>query len=351
MMTRPHLSVKSSLRILFIGLLIAPVAISAAAEGDWNITPLEAIHLVERQVPRFGAELVEKSDAEGAPLYRVRGAADGKPIEALVDARVARVTSIRGEGSPIYEWRGIVVAGHRATVKFAPENTLAAIEKAIEHGADLLEIDIRQTSDGRLVVLHDFTVNRTTDGKGAVSRMTLEEVRRLDAGSWFNEKFADEGVPTLREALTAMKGTGPEPRALPDIDFKAGDPEKLVALLEEFGMHEGVTLYCTNWDLMKRTLRLAPKMIARPTARRGSPGLPNLLETMNPPVVNIDWPAFTERLVLDIHLAGKKAFVNCMGPNDTPLGMQLAIDAGADYIQTDHLDVLLPLLRKQGLHE
>ncbi|HQQ01262.1 MAG TPA: hypothetical protein PLY86_22630, partial [bacterium] len=72
---------------------------------------------------------------------------------------------------------------------------------------------------------------------------------------------------------------------------------------------------------------------------------------LNPPIVNMDWPQFTESLVLETHLLGKKAFVNVMGANDTEFGMLRAMDAGADYLQSDHLDLLMPLLRARGLHK
>lgn len=83
----------------------------------------------------------------------------------------------------------------------APENTLAAIEKAIEIGVDAVEIDIHLTADGHVVVIHDRTVDRTTNGAGPVDQMTLDELKRLDAGSWFAREFVGERVPTLQEVL------------------------------------------------------------------------------------------------------------------------------------------------------
>jgi glycerophosphoryl diester phosphodiesterase len=83
----------------------------------------------------------------------------------------------------------------------APENTLAAIEMAIEIGVDSVEIDIHLTADGHVAVIHDRTVDRTTNGAGPVDQMTLDELKRLDAGSWFSDEFAGERVPTLQEVL------------------------------------------------------------------------------------------------------------------------------------------------------
>jgi glycerophosphoryl diester phosphodiesterase len=89
--------------------------------------------------------------------------------------------------------------GHRGAAGHAPENTLAAIQKGIDLGVDLVEIDLRRTADGALVVLHDGTVNRTTDGKGRVNRLTLKKVRQFNAGN-------GEQVPTFEEVLKVASG-------------------------------------------------------------------------------------------------------------------------------------------------
>src|SRR5262249_841934 len=86
-------------------------------------------------------------------------------------------------------WAEILVVGHRGTRVHAPENTIPAFLKAIELGADLLEMDVRETRDGVLVIMHDADVARTTDGSGAVSGHTLAELKQLDAGSWFGPEW------------------------------------------------------------------------------------------------------------------------------------------------------------------
>ncbi len=88
----------------------------------------------------------------------------------------------------------------------APENTLAAIEKALEIGVDLVEVDIHLTADGHPVVIHDRTVDRTTDGSGPVDGLTLEEIRKLDAGKWRDPAYRGERIPTMEEALDLVKG-------------------------------------------------------------------------------------------------------------------------------------------------
>ncbi|MEJ2581150.1 MAG: glycerophosphodiester phosphodiesterase family protein, partial [Acidobacteriota bacterium] len=92
---------------------------------------------------------------------------------------------------------GTRVIAHRGFSGAAPENTLAAVRAAIEVGADMAEIDVTLSADMQVVVIHDATLDRTTNGSGEVSRFALEDLRKLDAGSWFDPSFAGEIIPTL----------------------------------------------------------------------------------------------------------------------------------------------------------
>jgi glycerophosphoryl diester phosphodiesterase len=98
------------------------------------------------------------------------------------------------------------IIGHRGSSADRPENTLASYRRAIEASATALEADIRTSKDGALVSIHDADVRRTTDGKGLVREMTLAELQRLDAGRWFDAKYAGERIPTLREILELCRG-------------------------------------------------------------------------------------------------------------------------------------------------
>ena len=102
----------------------------------------------------------------------------------------------------------MLIIGHRGNPEEAPENTLASIDAAFAVGCDLVEIDVRLSRDGVAVIVHDDTVDRTTNGKGNVADLTLAELKALDAGSWKAERFAGERIPTLAEALGAARGKG-----------------------------------------------------------------------------------------------------------------------------------------------
>ena len=102
----------------------------------------------------------------------------------------------------------IMMIAHRGTARYAPENTLPAIQKAIDAGFDYVEIDVRFTKDGVPVLLHDPKLDRTTNGSGPLSDYTLEEIKKLDAGypEHFGDKFKDTQIPTFEEALQLMQG-------------------------------------------------------------------------------------------------------------------------------------------------
>ncbi|MEH7484325.1 glycerophosphodiester phosphodiesterase family protein [Neobacillus drentensis] len=99
-----------------------------------------------------------------------------------------------------------LIIGHRGAAGYCPENTFASFKKAVDLGVDYLEIDVQMTKDGELVVIHDSTVNRTTNGKGKVKDLTLKEIQNLDAGSWFHSKFAGEKIPSLAEFFDEFAG-------------------------------------------------------------------------------------------------------------------------------------------------
>jgi len=98
--------------------------------------------------------------------------------------------------------------GHRGAKESAPENTLASLREAARQGARWVEVDVMLTRDRRPVLIHDDTLNRTTSGFGPVPDLTLAELKRLDAGSWFDPRFAGESVPTLEEALVLIADLG-----------------------------------------------------------------------------------------------------------------------------------------------
>ncbi|KAA5545698.1 hypothetical protein F0145_12240 [Adhaeribacter rhizoryzae] len=102
--------------------------------------------------------------------------------------------------------RKINLIAHRGASDVAPENTLAAVKKALQGPADYIEVDVHQTKDGAIILMHDATVNRTTNGQGTIASLTLAEIKKLDAGLWYDSAYQHERVPTLSETLALVKG-------------------------------------------------------------------------------------------------------------------------------------------------
>jgi len=129
-----------------------------------------------------------------------------------------------------------LVAAHRGASKYAPENTMAAFRLAETMGADSIELDVRATRDGRLIALHDETVDRTTNGTGRAVELTYREIRRLDAGGWFSPAFEGERIPSVEEVLDHFGGKIglilelKQPSAYPGIE------RSLARLLSERGL-------------------------------------------------------------------------------------------------------------------
>ncbi|WP_050180249.1 glycerophosphodiester phosphodiesterase family protein [Domibacillus robiginosus] len=148
-----------------------------------------------------------------------------------------------------------IVAAHRGIPSLAPENTMAGYRLSYELGADLIETDVQRTKDGEIIIMHDYTVDRTTDGTGNVKDLTLAEIQSLDAGSYFSEQFAGEQVPTFREFLQAFKGKD----VILLVELKAdGIAEDTIRIIQEEGMTDQVVLQSFHLNSVAQSVASAP---------------------------------------------------------------------------------------------
>lgn len=137
----------------------------------------------------------------------------------------------------------IILAAHRGDKKCFPENTIPAFESAIRFGADMIETDIHMTRDGKLVIIHDRNTRRTTNYNGYTNEMNFEEIKKLDAGSWFSDEFANVQVPSVKEFIELIKDTDMLVNwELKDYPCEVGEEfafrsaDKLIELIEENGL-------------------------------------------------------------------------------------------------------------------
>ncbi|MGC8989034.1 MAG: glycerophosphodiester phosphodiesterase, partial [Verrucomicrobiia bacterium] len=153
----------------------------------------------------------------------------------------------------VHSVRPLVIA-HRGYCEFAPENTLPSFDLAIRAGADLVELDYHHSKDGQPIVIHDGTLDRTTDAtnrlgrvKVAVGALTVDELKQFDAGTWFDPKYAGTRLPLLIEALEFIQGRG----GVTLIERKGGDPATLVALLRKHNWVNRVVVQSFDWRYLR----------------------------------------------------------------------------------------------------
>jgi glycerophosphoryl diester phosphodiesterase len=147
---------------------------------------------------------------------------------------------------------------HRGASKQAPENTLAAFRRAYALGANSTELDVALSSDGEMFILHDDTLDRTTNGRGPISGLTANEISRLDAGSWFSPAHADEQVPKLAEVLDWAKDKIHLTIEMKPSSVKAGVAERLVSMINARDMTDQVSVISFASDFVNEVEELAP---------------------------------------------------------------------------------------------
>ena len=236
----------------------------------------------------------------------------------------------------------VQVLAHRGASAYAPENTLAAFRKATEQRADWLELDVQQTRDGRLVVFHDLRVERTTNGSGALRDLTLEEVRKLDAGSWFGEDFAGEIVPTFEEVVAFAREAGV--RIFPEVKdarFYPGIEERLVATLRAYEYEDSTIVQSFDPASLEKVRQLSPRLRLAALYTTANPlkeDPPARAEVVGPPWELV---ASDETLVRDAHAAGRHVVVWTV---DGAGLVRRMMDARVDGIITSRPDFVRSLL-------
>jgi glycerophosphoryl diester phosphodiesterase len=157
---------------------------------------------------------------------------------------------------------GVLIVAHRGNSSIAPENTIPAFEKALAAKADLVELDYHHSADGVPVVLHDDTLDRTTNSqqlwgkeKLLVVDVSAAEIAKLDAGLWFSDEFKGTKLPTLLESLAAIQAG-----STTLIERKAGDAATLVKLLAREKLTDQVVVQAFDWEFVKECRKLAPTM-------------------------------------------------------------------------------------------
>jgi len=240
----------------------------------------------------------------------------------------------------IAQTRRVVAIAHRGEHLRHPENTLPAFEEAIRLGADFIEVDVQTSADGELVLSHDATVDRCTNGHGRISGMTFAQLESLDAGSRTGPDFAGTRIPTFDRVLNLARG-----RIGVYVDVKNASARDVVAHIDAHGMTENVVVYC-GLDLAREIRQRNPRLKVMPESTSVEHSR-ILIETLHPAVIAFGSRDFTPEIIAAVKHANALVYVDRMGLTDTPEGWQSAIDSGADGIQTDRPGELVQYLRER----
>ncbi len=260
---------------------------------------------------------------------------------------------------PFFDHNGVLVIAHRGGLGLWPENTPYAFEHAVELGVDVLEMDVQSTEDGELVVMHDGTVDRTTNGTGRVQELTLAELRQLDAGyTWTADNgrsFPFRGlglkVPTLTEVFATFPSTAM------NMEIKQSEPSivaPLCRMIRDYGMFERVLVASADTSTLKELRRLYPEVATSAgenevrlfygliLSRLGRVYRPHA-EALQVPEYSGNRKVVSRQFVEAAHERGMKLHIWTVNNVED---MQRMLDLGVDGIITDYPDQLLSLLRR-----
>lgn len=262
----------------------------------------------------------------------------------------------------------VLVVAHRGNWRSnAPENSLAAIDSAIQMKVDIVELDVWRTKDGHLVLMHDNTVDRTTNGKGRIADLTLEEIKRLRLKD-HEGNVTEHTVPTLEEGLLRAKG-----KIMVNLDKASGFFDQVYALLEKTGTTRMVIMKGSQSveEVEQKFGKYLDKVIFMPIVQLDSPDPEQkakaFIERLRPKAFELNYPDADSPVPprMKSLLKGKSLiwyntlWPSLCGGHDDDLALKdpdksygyLIDTLGARILQTDRPDYLLEYLRKRGLHD
>jgi len=237
-----------------------------------------------------------------------------------------------------------MVIAHRGFSGRYPENTLRSFSEALKLPVDAIELDVRQTKDGVLVVIHDETVDRTTNGKGRVRDLTWDEIRELDAGSWKGSEFSGERIPRLEEALQLING-----QVIVFLEIKEPDTsQQVVDTLRQLNVLSWVKIGSFHPQAISSVRKLAPEASC---SLIGSAKVGATDETFAEFVkealrcgansITVNYAGLTPERIRYCHQ--RYIFVGTWTVNDAGLAKRM-IDMGVDAIASDFPDLVLTVL-------
>jgi len=245
-----------------------------------------------------------------------------------------------GQNLPVSKHKLIVIA-HRGNHVNVPENTLASIHEAIKHGVDYVEVDLRTTKDGYLIIHHDGTVDRATNGKGKISDHTLAEIKNLQV---YNHNHKTHRIPEFKEVLALCKD-----KINIYLDFKEADVTETWKQIRAAGMEKQIVVYINKKEQYPQWRTIAPEMplmTSIPDNVKNEEQLNNFLAEVRIEVLdNMINPALQE-IIRQKQIA---VWLDVQSPTEGPKSWDEALEKGVPGLQTDHPEALIEYLKKKGL--
>ena len=241
----------------------------------------------------------------------------------------------------------VLVTSHRAMHTHYPENSLAAIQDAIDHGVDIVEIDVRTTRDGKMVLMHNSTIDATTGGTGKVASLTFKQLESYKLKAHKGDT-AVYRVPLLEDALNLARG-----KIMVDLDMKKVFVKQLVAMVHKTHTGNQVLFFDSDFGVLDSVLLLDSTLLIMPRAHSPE-DVTKIFERYHPPVVHIDDSFFTPEVVKQIKSHGARVWINALGVPDIlamagiTRGYRKLVEGGANILQTDRPVLLNNYLTRKG---
>ena len=256
------------------------------------------------------------------------------PLRLLIILAVMTGTTVAMSAEPRTPRRVIVIA-HRGAHEKAPENTLTSFQHAIDLGCDYVEVDVRRTSDGVLILMHDRDVTRTTNGKGNVNELTYAQIQKLTVGK-------SDKVPTFDEALGLCRD-----KIKIYIDHKDAPVAEIIEAVERQKMVDKVIVYSSP-DGLREFKKLNPKIWIMPPHPDTAEKIATVRRDLKAETFDGNVRDWTAAHVEAAHAAGAQIWVDNLCENNNETVFQKSLDLGVDAIQTDHPKRLIKYLKAHG---
>lgn len=224
-----------------------------------------------------------------------------------------------------------MTSGHRGANAIAPENTMASADSCIKYDIDYMECDVCISKDSVFYLLHDSTLDRTTNGTGNIGHWMSADIDTLDAGSWFGAEWKGQHVLRLADLLHKAKENGLKLT----IDYRNGDISKLLDLIRSEGMLSNCNFTFYNEETTKYFRQLAPEVKTLQAYVKNEKDLERVIKEIAPNVAVIRIDSLTPELVNKCHQNNLQVLALSLGLEDKTIENQKAVDLGVDAIATD----------------